>query len=89
MGARYGRHDDRFSLTLTPILERAGKLFPEVEIVTRLPDQSLHRQRYADFYRRTNQLASALESAGLKRGERVATIMWNSYAHLEAYFAIP
>lgn len=50
-----------FPLTLTPIAERAEKLFPEVEIVTRLPDQSLHRQRYADFYRRTNQLASALE----------------------------
>jgi fatty-acyl-CoA synthase len=64
-------------------------LFPEVKIVTRLPDQSLNRHRYADFYRRTNQLASALESAGLKRGERVATIMSNSYAHLEAYFAIP
>ena len=32
-----------FPLTLTPILERAGKLFPDVEIVIRLPDKSLHR----------------------------------------------
>ena len=78
-----------FPLTLTPILERAGKLFPDVEIVTRLPDKSLHRYSYGEFHRRTRLLAAALEDAGLKRGERVATIMWNSYAHLEAYFAVP
>ena len=78
-----------FPLTLTPILERAGKLFPDVEIVTRLPDKSLLRHSYGEFHRRTRLLAAALEDAGLKRGERVATIMWNSYAHLEAYFAVP
>ncbi|MFP6688532.1 MAG: AMP-binding protein, partial [Alphaproteobacteria bacterium] len=78
-----------FPLTLTPILERAGKLFPDVEIVTRLPDKSLHRYSYGEFHRRTHLLAAAFEDAGLKRGERVATIMSNSYAHLEAYFAVP
>ncbi len=78
-----------FPLTLTPMLERAGKLFPDVEIVTRLPDKSLHRHSFADFQRRATLLASALEAAGLKRGERVATIMWNSYAHLEIYFGVP
>ena len=54
-----------FPLTLTPMLERAGKLFPEVEIVTRLPDKSLHRHSFADFHRRATELASALEAAGL------------------------
>ena len=78
-----------FPLTLTPMLERAGKLFPEVKIVTHMPDKSLHRHSFADFHRRATQLASALDAAGLKRGERVATIMWNSYAHLEIYFAVP
>ncbi|MDP6590851.1 MAG: long-chain fatty acid--CoA ligase [Alphaproteobacteria bacterium] len=78
-----------FPLTLTPMLERAGKLFGDVEIVTRLPDKSLHRHTFAEFHQRTRRLAAALEGAGLKRGERVATIMWNGYAHLEAYFAVP
>ena len=78
-----------FPLTLGHILERAGKLFPESEIVSRLPDRSLHRYRYADFHRRARRLAAALARLGLKRGERVATLMWNHYAHLEAYFGIP
>lgn len=78
-----------FPLTLTHIFERAGKLFPETEIVSRLPDSQLHRYRYADFYRRARALGGALRRMGLKRGDRVATLMWNHYAHLEAYFAIP
>jgi len=79
----------KFPLTLAHILERAGKLFPGSEIVSRLPDKSLHRYRYAEFHRRARLLAAALARMGLKRGERVATLMWNHYAHLEAYFAIP
>src|SRR5438270_5832667 len=75
-----------FPLTLPHILERAGKLFGRVEIVSRLPDKSLHRYTYADFYRRARMLAEALQKAGLRRGDRVATLMWNHYAHYETYF---
>jgi len=78
-----------FPLTLAHIFERAGRLFPGSEIVSRLPDKSLHRYRYADFFSRLQGLIGALRKLGLKRGERVATLMWNHYAHLEAYFAIP
>jgi len=78
-----------FPLTLGPLLERAGQLFGRSEIVSRLPDKSLHRHSYADFHRRTKALAGALQQLGLQRGDRVATLMWNHYAHLEAYFAVP
>ena len=78
-----------FPLTLDHFFGRAGRLFPGSEIVSRLPDKSLHRYRYADFHRRACALAGALQGLGLRRGERVATLMWNHYAHLEAYFAIP
>jgi len=78
-----------YPLTLVHLLERAGKIFPEGEIVSRLPDRSLHRCTYADFYRRARALADALQKAGLQRGDRVATLMWNHYAHVEAYFGIP
>jgi fatty-acyl-CoA synthase len=78
-----------FPLTLIPILERAGQVFPEVEIVTRRPDKSLHRHTYADFHRRARALAEMLVKLGLKKGDRVGTLMWNNYAHLEAYFGIP
>lgn len=78
-----------FPLTLPHLLERAGKLFPKEEIVTRLPDKSLHRYTFGDFYQRSRKLASALQKAGLQKGDRVATLSWNTYAHLEAYFGIP
>jgi fatty-acyl-CoA synthase len=78
-----------YPLTLPHMLERAGKLFPQVEIVSRRPDRSLHRYTYADFYTRARRLAAALLKAGLKPGERVATLMWNHSTHLECYFGIP
>ncbi len=78
-----------YPLTLIPILERAGRFFGRVEIVSRLPGRSLHRHTYGDFYRRARALAAGLVKAGLKPGDRVATLMWNHYAHLEAYFGIP
>ncbi len=76
-------------LTLTALLERAGKLFPEVEIVSRHPDGSIHRTCYRELHRRARALASALQAAGLRQGDRVATLMWNHSVHLEAYFGIP
>jgi fatty-acyl-CoA synthase len=79
----------RVPLSIDALVERAGKLFPEVEIVSRLPDKSLRRHRFADFHRRTRRLAAALLAAGLKKGDRVATLCWNHYAHLECYFGIP
>jgi fatty-acyl-CoA synthase len=78
-----------YPLTLMHILERAGMLYGSVEIVSRMPDKSLHRYTYADFYRRARSLAKALQKAGLKRGDRVGTLMWNHYVHLETYFGIP
>jgi fatty-acyl-CoA synthase len=75
-------------LNLSHFLERAGKLFGTQEIVSRVPDKSLHRYSYADFYRRARLLAEALTKAGLKRGDRVATLMWNHYAHYESYFGV-
>jgi fatty-acyl-CoA synthase len=79
----------RMPLSLNQILERAGKLYPDSEIVSRLPDKSLVRHRFADFYRRARALASALLARGLNKGDRVATLSWNHYAHLECYFGIP
>ncbi len=76
-------------LSVNSILERAGKLYPQSEVVSRLPDKSIVRHRFSDIYRRARQLASALQSAGLKKGDRVATLSWNHYAHVECYFGIP
>src|SRR3954462_4909204 len=76
-------------LSLNHLLERAGRLFPESRIVSRLPDKSLHHHTYTEYYARTRRLAAALLGLGLKKGDRVATLCWNHHAHLECYFGIP
>jgi fatty-acyl-CoA synthase len=79
----------QYPLTVTALLERAGKLFGGVEIVSRRPDRSLERSNYARLYRRARALAAALDAAGMRRGDRVAALMWNHSRHLEAYFGVP
>jgi fatty-acyl-CoA synthase len=76
-------------LSLNHLMERAGTLFARNEIVSRLPDKSLKRHTYREWYRRTRALAAALRKLGLKKGDRVATLSWNHHAHLECYFGIP
>lgn len=78
-----------YQLTLPALLKRADDLFGEREIVTRLPDKSFHRYTYKDFVRRSKKLAIALGELGLEKGDRVATLAWNQYQHLEAYFGVP
>jgi len=77
-----------YPLTLRPILERAVKLYPRRELATKIGD-TMHRYTYADLYRRVGKLANALKRLGVARGDRVATLAWNSFRHLELYFAIP
>ncbi len=78
-----------FPLTLPTILERAGKLFSRVEIVSRKPDKSIARSCYGEFYRRARLLSDALTKLGLQSGDRVASMMWNHSGHLEAFFGVP
>ncbi len=78
-----------FPLTLTHLMERARRFFPETEVVSRAPDGSLHRHTWAQVYGRTAKLAHALTRLGVEPGERVATLAWNHHRHLEAYFAAP
>jgi fatty-acyl-CoA synthase len=78
-----------YPLSLIHLMERVNRLYAGVEIVSRRPDRSLHRCTYGDFYCRARNLAKALQLAGIRRGDRVATLMWNHSYHLEAYFGIP
>jgi fatty-acyl-CoA synthase len=77
-----------FPLTLQHFLWRSTTLFPRKEIVTRR-ETGRHRYTYADFGRRVAQLAHALRELGIAPGDRVGTLAWNNYRHLELYFAVP
>lgn len=76
-------------LSVNHLLERCRLFFGKHEIVSRLPDKSISRTNYAALYDRARRLAQALVDAGVKPGEAVGTLMWNSAWHLEAYFGIP
>ena len=78
-----------YQLTLPYILRRAEQLYGYREIVTRRPDKSFHRYTFADFVARSKRLALALKALGLEPGDRVGTLGWNTYGHLEAYFGVP
>jgi len=78
-----------FQLTISAILRRTETLFGRKEIVSCLPDKSIHRYNYREFASRTKKLAVALKRLSVREGDRVATLCWNHYQHLECYYAIP
>lgn len=75
-------------LTMPVLMDRGAELMPENEIVSKMRD-TIHRYTYADLGRRARQVANALARLGVKQGDRVATLAWNSYRHLEVYYAAP
>lgn len=75
-------------LLLSSILTHAAHSFPDVEIISRMPDRPDHITNYAGLMRRSSQVANALTALGVKQGDRVATLAWNSYRHLELYYGI-
>ena len=77
-----------YPLTLTHILERSAKLYGRQEIASKMPD-GMHRYTYADFYRLVHRIGHVLKSLGVRPGDRVASLCWNSFRHLELYFGIP
>ena len=73
-------------LTVDRLLVHAARVHPEREIVTRRVDGSLHRTSYADIHRRAGRVSGALAAMGILRGDRVATLAWNSERHMECWY---
>jgi fatty-acyl-CoA synthase len=75
-------------LFVPSILDHAGTYHPEREVVTRTVEGPFHRYTYADLHSRARRCAKALSRLGVKPGERVATLAWNTHRHLEAWYGI-
>ncbi|MGJ7917163.1 3-(methylthio)propionyl-CoA ligase [Massilia sp. LXY-6] len=78
-------------LSISSIIRFAARHYGGTEIVSRrvepdLPD--LHRYTYRDCELRARRLARALSERGVGMGERVGTLAWNGYRHLELYYAV-
>jgi fatty-acyl-CoA synthase len=77
-----------FPLTIAGIFRHGRAAYGDSEVVT-LTEEGVDRARFADVAERVTRLASALARLGVRPGDRVATFMWNSRQHLEAYLAVP
>lgn len=70
------------------LMDRGPFFAADTEIVSKTRD-GVHRYNYAELGMRARQLANALKRLGIKEGDRVATLAWNSFRHLEIYYAVP
>ncbi len=75
-------------LLVAGLLEYAEQYHGDTAIVSRLPDRSIDRSDWRRIGQRSRRLANALGRLGLGRGDRVATLAWNSFRHLELYFGV-
>lgn len=75
-------------LTMSVLMDRGPELAPNNEIVSKMRDKT-HRYTYAELGKRARQFANAIKKLGVRQGDRVATLAWNGYRHLEIYYAVP
>ena len=75
-------------LLISSLIEHAARYHPKVEIVSKTCEGPIHRTDYAGLRSRSAKLAKALIRLGVKPGDRVATLAWNTHRHMELYFAV-
>ena len=75
-------------LLISSIIEFAARHYGNNEIVSRRVEGDLHRYTYRECEQRARRMAKALEGLGVQMGDRVATLAWNGYRHMELYYAV-
>jgi 3-(methylthio)propionyl---CoA ligase len=75
-------------LLISSILVHAATYHRDTEIVSRTVEGAIHRYTYAEAERRSKRLARALWRLGIKPGDRVGTLAWNTFRHFELYYGI-
>jgi fatty-acyl-CoA synthase len=76
-------------LMISSLLQFAARHHGDAEIVSNTVEGGRHRYTYRDAERRARRLPRALDGLGIRQGDRVGTLAWNGYRHLELYFAVP
>jgi acyl-CoA synthetase (AMP-forming)/AMP-acid ligase II len=75
-------------LLISSLIDFAERHHGDAEIVSRRVEGDLHRYSWRDVARRSRQVASALDALKLQFSDRIATLAWNGYRHLELYFGV-
>ncbi|GAB7549723.1 3-(methylthio)propionyl-CoA ligase [Cupriavidus sp. 8B] len=75
-------------LLISSLIVHADRHHGDTEIVSRRVEGDIHRYTFRDCHRRARQMANALTSLGVKPSDRVGTLAWNGYRHLELYYGV-
>lgn len=75
-------------LLISSLIEFAALNHPDEEIVSRTIEGPIHRYTYKNCAIRSRQLAKALEKLGVEQGDRIGTVAWNGYRHVEIYYGV-
>ncbi|HHZ07427.1 MAG TPA: long-chain-fatty-acid--CoA ligase [Rhizobiales bacterium] len=75
-------------LLISSLIGHAARYHPHVEIVSRTCEGPVVRTSWGDLAKRVAKLANALRQMGIKPGDRVASLAWNTHRHVELYFAV-
>ncbi|HJV26993.1 MAG TPA: long-chain-fatty-acid--CoA ligase [Aromatoleum sp.] len=75
-------------LLVSSLIEHAARCHPRAEIVSRTAEGTMSRCTYGDLSRRSRQVAAALLALGVGPGDRIGTLAWNGYRHLEMYYGV-
>ncbi len=74
-------------LMISSILTHAARHHGAAEVVSRTHENTTHRYTWADVERRARRLVKVLQARGVGRQDRVGTLAWNGYRHVEVYYA--
>jgi acyl-CoA synthetase (AMP-forming)/AMP-acid ligase II len=75
-------------LLISSLIEYSGQNHGDVEVVSRSVEGPIHRTNYRELNQRAKKLAQALGRLGVNIGDRMGTIAWNGYRHMEVYFGV-
>jgi acyl-CoA synthetase (AMP-forming)/AMP-acid ligase II len=75
-------------MLISRLICHADREHGDTEIVSRTIEGPIHRYTFRDAHRRSRQLANALLSLGVKFGDRIATLAWNTYRHFELFYGV-
>ncbi len=75
-------------LLISSLIDFAARHHKDGQVVSRRVEGDIHRYTWADVQQRSKQVANGLDALGLAAGDRVGTLAWNGYRHLELYFGV-
>ena len=83
----FGLMQDR-PLLISSLIEHAAHCHARTEVISRDPAGNIHRTNWQEVESRAGRMARALGRLGVRSGDRVATLAWNTHRHLELYYAV-